>query len=123
MQCSIIKCSDLYGHVQRCNWNCAEHKLDLRDFFCISALSHGEVVSLTSRHKEKDSPSRLVAAGFLKLNSTEFHSFERTRLVRRSHLFCTNTWQVGLKEMTKHIKHLWPQKSFNCTWLGAERLF
>lgn len=78
-------CRDIIGTVQN---------TDLRDFFCISALTHGELVSLASRHKEKI--PRSDAGGVLKLNSTAIHSFERTRAVRRSHLFCTSTWQVGL---------------------------
>lgn len=62
-------CRDIIGTVQN---------TDLRDFFCISALSHGELVSLASRHKEKTPCSD--AGGFLKLNSTAIHSFERTRV-------------------------------------------
>lgn len=35
-QCIIIKCSDLYGHMQRCNWNCVEHKFGFKILFGIS---------------------------------------------------------------------------------------
>lgn len=50
-QCIIIKSNDLYGHMKRCNWNCAEHKLGFKIFFGISVLRHGEVISLASKEK------------------------------------------------------------------------
>lgn len=102
-QCIIIKCSDIYGHMQRCNWNCAEHKFDLKNFSCISALRHGRVVSLARRDKDKNSPSCSVASLF-KLNSTAVGCFEMTGVVRRSLFFCTSTWQVGMEEVIKQIK-------------------
>lgn len=122
-QCIIIKCSDLHGQVQRCNWNCAEHKLDLKNFFCISALRNGEVVSLASRDKEKSYSSCSVASCFFKLNSTAIRCFEMTGVVRRSHLFCTSTGQVGMKEMTKHMKTPLAQKVLKLHMVGSWEAF
>lgn len=119
-RCIIIKRSGIYGHMQRCNGNCAEHKLDSKNFFCISALRHGEAVSLASSDKDKNSPPCSVASCFFKLNSTAMGCFETTRVVRRSHLVCTTTCRVGMKGMTKQIKTPLAQKVLKLHTVGSQ---